>query len=139
MERIIDNKLASEQISKWGFTVAEVEKLGIMSAHKFSIIYGKDIEKFKFRDLFILYKNIINNPDNYEEFAIWLKKRLDVFIEINAPLRIFAGNQVITRGDKQLETSLQNLSKVIGEFIHSGNITPKRISVAIYYLNLMYK
>lgn len=139
MERIVDNKIASEQISKWGFTIAEVEKLGIMAAHKFSIVYGKDIVKYKFSDLINLYKDIINEPNKYKDFAVWLKKRFDIFVEFNLPLRIFAGNHVITRGDEQLEKSLMNLSKVLDEYIQTGVITPKRISVTIYYLNLMYK
>lgn len=135
----MNNRIANDQISQWGFTIAEVEKLGIAAAHKFSIVFGQDITDYIFKDLINLYKNIINNPEIYKDFAIWLKKRFDIFIEINAPLRIFTLNKVTTRGDLLLEKSLLKISKAIDEFINEGTITPKRISVIIYYLNLMYK
>jgi hypothetical protein len=134
-------KSAVDQISNWGFSLAEVSSLGVSAIHKFYIMFGVNIMNFTFKDLRALYTDVVDNPEKYKPFAIWLKKRFDKFIELNIPLDIYVGGskQFLSRGDELLEKSLNKVSQSLEVYIATGVIRPKMISTTIYYINLIVK
>ena len=141
MKEIIYKKSAQQDISKWGFTYAEVEELGISALTKFNNFYGVDLMTFKLGDIKGLYTEIIKNPNKYKEFAEWLRPRFKKFISLQIPMRIYVGGdkQFLHRGDEKLEKSLINILKYINHYIYTGKITPKKITLILYYLNLIFK
>lgn len=138
---IIQKKSAIQDITKWGFTYAEVESLGISALTKFNNYYGTDIMTFNTKDMYHLYHDIINNPDKYKSFAEWLRPRFKKFILLEIPMRIYVGGdkQFLHRGDEKLEKSLINILKYINHYIYTGKITPKKITLIFFYLNLIFK
>lgn len=135
------NESALEQLNKWGFTMLEVQELGIISIAYLNMMYGINVLSLSLGDLKKFYRDIIENPDKYKPFAIWLKKRFDGFITLELPMRIYVGGEklFLSRGDKELEDSLLSLSNAMTEYIETGYTNPKRISVCLYYINLIMK
>lgn len=130
------NTLA-QQVKIWGFTLAEVEDLGLMAFYKFKVDFGVDLLSLCFSQLKYLYGDIISNPNKYKFFASWLRKRFEVFIGINAPIRIYVGGEkkFMQRGDRELENMLKKILSWIDEYIDNGYITPSRISSIMFYMN----
>lgn len=141
MKDIFYKKSATEDISKWGFTYAEVEELGISALIKFNNFYGVDLMSYNIRDIKHLYTDIIKQPAKYKSYAEWLRPRFKKFISLKIPMRIYVGGdkQFLARGDEKLEKSLINILKYINHYIYTGKITPKKITLIFYYLNLIFK
>ncbi len=141
MKDVIVNKSAIEDITKWGFTYAEVEELGIAALYHFNALYGYDIMNFTTCDTKKLYTEVIEKPEKYKNFFSWLKPRFLKFIELEIPLRIYVGGdkQFLNRGDETLEKSLQNVYSIINKYIDTGKIIPTEITMILYYLNMIFK
>lgn len=128
-------------MAEWGFTIVEVEELGLVALNEFQLLFGVNLLDCNMTTIKSIYEDLINKPNKYVEFAIWLKDRLDKFIELKLPMRIYVGGekQFISRGDDKLENSLLSVSHILTDYIVNGYITPKRISNIFYYVNLMFK
>jgi hypothetical protein len=135
----IGNKSAEEQIREFGFTLSEVEHLGIAALNKFNSMYGVNIMSFEVGDMKRLYRDVIEEPGKYKPFVQWLKPRFDLFCIYEFPLRIYVGGekQFIQRGDEKLEKSLKKVSKALEDYVDFDYITPNRISAILYYINLI--
>ena len=96
---------------------------------------------YTMKDLKFLYSDIINNPNKYKSFVQWLVKRFDKFIELDMPIHVLVGGakQFMSRGDVDLEKSLEKVSQAMHRYVDTGVITPKMISVTLYYLNLIVR
>lgn len=143
IDRKIDfttTKSAVEDIKEWGFTFAEVRELGVAALHNFNMTFGVDIMDFTVKDIKNLYSNIVSKPYKYKCFFEWLEPRFKKFIELEIPLRIYVGGdkQFITRGDGELEKSLQIVYDIIKKYIDNEQITPAGITMIFYYLNLIF-
>jgi hypothetical protein len=134
-------KAEAHQFSKLNLSFAEIEELGTVAFDKFNNMYGLNVANFTLSDLKKLYRDVIENPAKYKNFAEWLYPRFEKFISWEMPMKIYIGGtrEFIHRGDEDLEKSLNVIYKAIEEFIVSGKTTPKRISALFYYLNMMFK
>lgn len=135
----IANKSFVEEINKWGFTKNEISQLGLISFNKFSELYGFDLLHTTTSGMKSIYYDIIRNPHKFIDFANWVIPRFEKFIMLDIPLRIYIGGQkqFLQRGDVELEKALSNVLSFMKTYVETGYITPKRITIIIYYLNLI--
>lgn len=138
MDKLV-NKPTKEQIQSYGYTLAEIEHLGLIALNKFNSLYGVNIMSFGLGEMKRFYKDVIEHPEKYKEFIQWLKPRFDLFVLFEFPMRIYVGGtkQFIQRGDEKLEKSLRKVSRVLEDYIDMDFITTNRISAVLYYLNLI--
>ena len=137
----LNKQFTQDQLSECGFTYAEVEELGLSALNELQVTFGFNMLTSTLGEIKSFYNSVINNSEKYRDFAIWLKVRFDKFVELNIPMRIYVGGikQFISRGDEQLENSLNNVSKILEDYIETGYITSRRISNIFYYVNLIFK
>ena len=135
----IANKSFVEEINKWGFTRNEITQLGLISLNKSSELYGFDLLHASCCGMKSIYYDIINNPMKFKTLVNWIIPRFEKFISLDIPLRIYVGGtrQFVQRGDSDLEQALLNVLKSLRDYAKTGYITPRRITLIIYYLNLI--
>lgn len=130
------NLEGENQLKEWGFTVAELKQLGLVATSKFESVFGTPIGKYSLKRF---YRETIGFDSRSKELACWLLPRLNKYIELNIPLRIYVGGsiQFINRGDEYMELSLRNLAYACGKYCSGEEVKVSQISSLIYYLNLM--
>jgi len=133
------NNLSDLSTLKLGFTYAELEHLGMAFTLAFEETYAVDISDISISKLIRLYKDVIADCQKYKVIVEWLIPRLEQFILLNVPMRIYIGGKkrFLVRGDEALETSLGNILNVCRSYSTGCSIKPSQISAIIYYLNLL--
>ncbi len=126
-------------IANTNFTYAEVENLGLVSTITFNNLFNVnlwDVSVGKLKDIYI---DIIKDREKYKPMVDFIVPRLEKFIELGVPMRIYIGQpqRFISRGDEKLEKTLGNILDMLKNYNKDIEVRPEQISALIYYLNLM--